>query len=70
MREIHCDRCGGFITNPAGTIYRERSAVVPAIPPHRGPCACDHALGDGAEPQAPKALRGVHHIRSASRNSW
>ena len=63
MLELHCQRCGGFIGNPAGTTYREASTATPPVPPHSGFCVC----GD------PPSLwerqgGGVHRLRSASRN--
>jgi hypothetical protein len=66
---LHCQRCGGFIGNPAGTTYREASMATPPAPPHSGMCVCGDATVDGPAPEsAPHALRGVHRIRSASRN--
>ena len=62
MLEIHCHRCGGFIGNPDGTMYREASTATPPVSPHSGMCACSAAVIYGPAPQA------VHRIRSASRN--
>ena len=63
MLELHCQRCGGFIANPAGTTYREAStATPPPVPPHGG-CVC----GD-TPPLWERQGGGVHRIRSASRN--
>ena len=65
MLTIHCHICGGFIANPTGTIYREPNHSAPAVP-HSALCNCAHAVVYGASPTV--GLRGVHHIRSASRN--
>jgi hypothetical protein len=70
MLTIHCDICGGFIGNPAGTTYREPS-VAPAptpVAPTSAFCTCDHAVVYGPPPEPVDAVPGVHHIRSASRN--
>ena len=67
MLEIHCHRCGGFIGNPAGTTYREASMATPPAAPHAGLCVCGGALVYGPAPDV-RGLRGVHHLRSASRN--
>jgi hypothetical protein len=66
----HCHRCGGFIATPGGTTYREPSVVTPVAIPHSALCLCEHALIYGSSPQAERErqLRGVHQIRSASRN--
>jgi hypothetical protein len=66
----HCHRCGGFIASPGGTMFREPSAAAPVATPHSALCRCDHALIYGPSPdaEADRKLRGVHHIRSASRN--
>lgn len=62
MLEIHCHRCGGFIGNPAGTMYREASIATPPVSPHAGLCAC-------GEPSLwERQGGGVHRLRSASRN--
>jgi len=69
MLEIHCHRCGGFIGNPAGTTYREAPNPTPPVVPHSGMCVCGAATVYGATPEnAATGLRGVHRIRSASRN--
>jgi hypothetical protein len=65
MLTIHCHFCGGFIANPAGVVYREANASSPAVP-HSALCACEHAVVYGTAPGG--GLRGVHYIRSASRN--
>jgi len=64
----HCHRCGGFIATPGGTTYREPSVATPVATPRSALCLCDHALIYGPSPEAKRQLRGVHHIRSASRN--
>jgi hypothetical protein len=64
----HCHRCGGFIASPGGTTFREPSAAAPLAIPHTALCACDHALIYGVAPEVERKLRGVHHLRSASRN--
>jgi len=64
----HCHRCGGFIATAGGTTYREPSVATPVAIPHSALCLCDHALIYGPKPQVERQLRGVHHIRSASRN--
>jgi hypothetical protein len=66
----HCHRCGGFIASPGGTTYREPSVATPVAIPHTALCACEHALIYGSAPEQDRArqLRGVHHLRSASRN--
>jgi hypothetical protein len=66
--DIHCHRCGGFIGNPGGTTYREPSVATPPVVPRSALCACEHALVYGTKPEARNSLRGVHRIRSASRN--
>lgn len=66
--QTHCHRCGGFITSPGGTTYREPSVAAPVAIPHSALCVCDHALIYGASPDVERQLRGVHHLRSASRN--
>ena len=63
----HCHRCGGFIATPGGTTYREPEATPVAIP-HTALCGCEHALIYGAAPELERQLRGVHHLRSVSRN--
>jgi len=69
MLEIHCHRCGGFIGNPAGTTYREAPHPTPPVVPHSGMCVCGAATVYGPAPEnTATALRGVHRIRSASRN--
>lgn len=69
MLEIHCHRCGGFIGNPAGTTYREASMGTPPAAPHSALCVCGVSTVYGVAPETPaRGLRGVHHIRSASRN--
>ena len=69
MLEIHCHRCGGFIGNPAGTTYREAPNPAPPVVPHSGMCVCGEATVYGPAPEsAGTELRGVHRIRSASRN--
>lgn len=66
----HCHHCGGFIATSGGTTYREPSVTAPIATPHSALCRCDHALIYGESPRAERErqLRGVHHIRSASRN--
>ena len=71
MLELHCQRCGGVVANPAGTTYREASIATPPVAPHSGACLC----GDPPlyRPVRERSLwevqgGGVHHIRSASRN--
>ena len=66
----HCHRCGGFIASPGGTTYREPSPATPVASTHSALCLCDQALIYGSSPAAARErqLRGVHHIRSASRN--
>jgi hypothetical protein len=66
MLTIHCHFCGGFIDNPAGITYREPNAATPPVVPHTALCTCVNAVVYGAAPA--RGLRGVHHIRSASRN--
>jgi hypothetical protein len=61
--EIHCHRCGGFIANPGGTMFREESAGTAPIAPHSGLCACDRAVVYGP---APEGGRSVDSIRAAS----
>jgi hypothetical protein len=69
MLEIHCHRCGGFIGNPGGTTYREAPNAAPPVAPHSGLCVCRGSVIYGPEPATgARDLRGVHHIRSASRN--
>jgi len=68
MADIHCHRCGGFIGSPEGTTYREPSMTTPPVVPHSAMCLCDHSLVYGSKPKLASTLRGVHHIRSASRN--
>jgi len=69
MLEIHCHRCGGFIGNPAGTTYRESPMATPPVAPHSRLCACREATVYGPAPENTLTeLRGVHRIRSASRN--
>jgi len=69
MLEIHCDRCGGFIGNPAGTTYREAPVPPSPVVPHSGMCVCGEATVYGPAPEnAATELPGVHRIRSASRN--
>jgi hypothetical protein len=68
MLEIHCHRCGGFIGNPAGTSYREAPMAAPPVAPHSGMCVCRAATVYGPAPEGVAGLRGVHRIRSASRN--
>jgi hypothetical protein len=65
MSNIHCHICGGFIGNPSGTTYRTPNATTPLAVPQSALCVCDHPVVFG-EPEAERALRGVHHIRSAS----
>jgi|RhiMetdeSRZDD1v2_1073273.scaffolds.fasta_scaffold405452_2 hypothetical protein len=66
----HCHRCGGFIANPGGTTYRESSVATPVAIPHSALCLCEHAIIYGPVPEleGERKVRGVHHIRSASRN--
>lgn len=66
MLTIHCHTCGGFIANPEGTRYREPNAATPPVVPHSALCSCEHAIVYGSAPA--RGLRGVHHIRSTSRN--
>jgi hypothetical protein len=67
--DIHCHRCGGFIGNPEGTTYREPSVTTPPVVPHSALCGCAHALVYGPKPKTGEhILRGLHHLRSASRN--
>ena len=72
MLELHCQRCGGFIGNPAGTTYREASKATPPVPPHSGSCVCGDPVvffGPACEPSLwERQGGGVHRIRSASRN--
>jgi len=72
MLEIHCHRCGGFISNPAGTTYREAPAAALPMSPHTGLCVCGDAVVYGPAPESaagePGGPSGVHRIRSASRN--
>lgn len=69
MLEIHCHGCGGFIGNPVGTTYREAPMATPPVAPHSGLCVCREAIVYGPAPEnAAMGLRGVHRIRSASRN--
>lgn len=71
MLELHCQRCGGFIGNPARTTYPEASIATPPVPPHNGLCVCGDPVGHGPAPEASWWERqggGVHRIRSASRN--
>jgi len=68
MASIHCHVCGGFIANPAGTKYRSPSGAPQAAAPHSAFCMCDHAVIYGLAPEPTSSLRGVHRIRSASRN--
>ena len=63
MLELHCQRCGGFVGNPAGTTYREASTATPPVPLHSGACVC----GDPPLYRPAPALL-LHHLRSASRN--
>ena len=55
MLELHCPYCGGFIGNPAGTMYRVASIATPPVVPPREPSLWERQGG------------GVHRIRSASR---
>lgn len=71
MLELHCQRCGRLMGDPAGTTYREASTVTPPVPPHSGACV----YGDPpvyAPARAPSLWElqggGVQHIRSASCN--
>ena len=69
MLEIHCHGCRGFIGSPAGTTYREAPYATPPVAPHSGLCVCGAATVYGPAPEnAAAGLRGVHRIRSASRN--
>jgi len=69
MLDIHCHRCGGFIGNPAGTTYREAPMTTPPAVPHSGLCVCRASIVNGPAPATvADGLRGVHRIRSASRN--
>lgn len=63
MLELHCQRCGGRIADPAGTTYREASTATPLVPPFSGACVCGH-------PASLWELQGggVHRLRSATRN--
>ena len=69
MLELHCQRCGGFIGNPAGTTYREASTATPPVRLHNG-CVCGDPVVYG--PREPSLWErqggGVHRLRSASRN--
>jgi hypothetical protein len=71
MLELHCQRCGGFIGNPAGTTYPGASTATPPVPPHNGLCVCGD-LGGRTPAREPSLWElqggGVHRIRSASRN--
>jgi hypothetical protein len=40
MNEIHCDTCGGFITDLATVSYRLASAATVPAPPHSALCTC------------------------------
>ncbi len=62
MLELHCQRCGGFTGNPAGTTYRgEASTATPPVP-LTSLCVCgEPSLWD-------RQGGGVHRLRSASRN--
>jgi hypothetical protein len=64
----HCHRCGGFIATSGGTTYREPSVATPVAIPHSALCQCDRPVIYGPSPETAHQLRGVHHIRSASRN--
>lgn len=67
--EIHCHGCGGFIGNPAGTVYRQEAAAHAPAAPHSGLCVCRAPTIHGPVPMnGTQGLRGVHRIRSASRN--
>jgi hypothetical protein len=68
--DTHCHRCGGFIASPGGTTYRQPSRPTPIATPHSALCVCDEALIYGPAPdlESERPLRGVHHLRSASRN--
>ncbi len=71
MLELHCQRCGGFIGNPAGTTNREASMATAPVPPHSALCVCGDLVvfGPAREPSLwERQGGGVHRIRSASRN--
>ena len=70
MLELHCQRCGGFVGNPAGTTYREASTATPPVRLHHG-CVCGDPVvyGPAREPSLwERQGGGVHRLRSASRN--
>lgn len=40
MKELHCDTCGGSVSDPATVSYRLASAVIVPAPPQSAPCTC------------------------------
>jgi hypothetical protein len=71
MTQIHCHVCGGFITNPAGTSYRESSAATPVATPHASLCVCTQAVVYGPPPgytSSPWASVGIARSKAARRN--
>ncbi len=42
--------------------------VTPVAIPHTKLCVCEHALIYGPAPEHERQLRGVHQLRSATRN--
>jgi hypothetical protein len=68
MPTIHCHVCGGFIADPAGTIYRKPNAAPPAVVPRSALCTCEHAVVYEAAPElGGELLHDVYDIRSSSR---
>lgn len=69
MLEFHCQRCGGLIGNPAGTMYREASTATPPVPAHSGLRVSGDPVVSGPAPSLWELQGGgVRRIRSASRN--
>jgi len=68
MPTIHCDVCGGFIADPAGTIYRKPNTATPPVVPRSALCTCEHAVVYGVAPAlGGELLRDAYDIRSSSR---
>jgi hypothetical protein len=50
MSQIHCDSCGGFITDPAVVSYRLPDDGAVTASPHTALCACTPAIIYGPPP--------------------